>query len=198
MISRAFCYISRGDKRRFGNGHGLFFTLQSKVSTQSCRDIMNSPISNIKAKWNSSAGLLRPAPGFTRHPIAIWLNQMLWVTNMASQLRAAQRTLSCLLGPAAQNTATPKTMWLLCRDVVYLIVAMACQVVVRLNAVNLWRSCRMRRLCGTRVLVQRGNDKNKSGDVMPLPNMWWNVTGMKSHSWGNTAGWHQTIVELWW
>lgn len=33
------------------------------MSTESCGDIMNSPISNIKEKWNSFAGLLRPAPG---------------------------------------------------------------------------------------------------------------------------------------
>lgn len=78
------------------NGH-WDFTLQIKMSTKFCGEIINSSITNIKANWNSFAGLQRPAPGFTRHPITIWLNQMLWVTNMASQLRAAQRMLSCLL-----------------------------------------------------------------------------------------------------
>lgn len=121
MISRAFSYISCSDKRSFSSSckWTWVFTLQSKVTTESQRDIMNRPIRNIKAKWNSFAGLRRPATGFTRHPI--WLNQMLWVTNKASQLRAAQRPLSCLLERATENAATRKTMWLLCRNVVYLI-----------------------------------------------------------------------------
>lgn len=173
------------------------FTLQSKVSTESWRDIMNSPIRNMKAKWNSFAGPLRPAPSFTRHPIAIWLNKMLWVTNMAPQLSAAQRTLSCLPGPAIENPATAKTMWLLCGSVVYLIGRRSCQVVVRLNAVNLCNSRRKRCLRGTRALLQRGSDKNKSGwrraAAKYVMECFWN----ESHSWGNTAGYHQIIVGLW-
>lgn len=158
---------------------------------------MNSPISNIKAKWNSFAGRLGPAPGFTRHPIAIWLNQMLWVTNMASQLRAAQRTLSCLLGPATENTATQKTMWLLCRNVVYLIrrwrARLWCDLMLWTYAIDAGRDASVaHEYFSKEEMIRISRD-----DVVPLPNMRGNVTGMKSHSWGNAAGYRQTIVELW-
>lgn len=142
---------------------------------------MNSPISVTKANWNAFKGVLRPALGFRRHHITIWLNQMLWVTNMASQLRAAQKTLSSLLRPAAENTATWKTMWVLSRNVVCLItqwrVRLWSHTRLTFFSMNLCNSRRKSRLslvsraaAACQVFLQRGNDKNKLGDVMPLPN----------------------------
>lgn len=63
----------------------------------------------------------------------------------------------------AENSTTWKTLWLLCRKCCLSHQAMPCQVVVRLDAVNLCNSHGKGRLCGTRVLLQRGNDKIKSG-----------------------------------
>lgn len=198
-ISRAFCYISRGNRRRFCSSRKWtlthwVLTLQSKVSTESCRDIMNSPISNIKEKRNAFAELLNARlQAFTRHPIAIWLNQMLWVTNMASQRRAAQRALSCLrqkIAPLGRQCGS------CVENVVYLI-----------------RRCRARLWCDSMLwtyATATGRDASvareyfckeemiriSQDDVVPLPNMWWNATGMKRHSRGTTAGCFRTMVYL--
>lgn len=203
ITSCAFSLISWGDKRSFSccckwRWTEWVFSLQSKVSTESSRDIMNGHISDMKEKRNSFAGLLRTAPGFTRHPTAIWLHQMLWVTNMASQLRAAQRTLSCLLGPVTENTATWKTMWLLCRNVVYLTsrrcrARLWCDLMLWTYAGAAGRdACVAREYFCKEEMIRTSRD-----DVLPLPNMWWNATGMKRRSWGNAAGYIQTMVELW-
>ncbi|KAG7525896.1 hypothetical protein JOB18_033356 [Solea senegalensis] len=56
------------------------------------------------------------------------------------------------------------------------------QVAARVNALNLCKRCRKRRRRGTRALLQRGNDKNKSVTSRHWPNMQWNATGMKRHS----------------
>lgn len=135
------------------------FSLFKAKSTVSWRDTMNSPIRDTKAEWNSFAGLRRPAPGI---PSPYDQNQMLRVTNMASQLRAAQRTPSCLLGPAAENyrrsgdNAAPVSKGCSSHQ------AAVRQVAVRLAAVNLCNSCRKRCGCGTRALLQRGSEEKKS------------------------------------
>lgn len=90
--------------------------------------IMLHYISNMNEKLNSLAAQPRTAPGLTRHLMAIWLNKMLWVTNMAPQSWAAQRMLSCLLEPVTENSATWKTKWLLCWNVLYLCDVPDCHV----------------------------------------------------------------------
>lgn len=98
---------------------------------------------------NSLAALLRTAPGLTRHPIAIWLNQMLWLTNMAPQSRAAQRTLSC----QSQKMLPPGRQCGSCVEMLF--ISVICQLAVQFISVNFSKGSRKRCLHVTQVLLQK-------------------------------------------
>lgn len=100
-------------------------------------------------------------------------------------------------GPAAENTATLKTIWLLCKNVVYLIrgwrARLWSDLMLWTYAIAAGRDASVaREYFSKEEMIRISRD-----DVVPHPNMWWNVTGMRSHSWGNAVGCHQTIAELW-
>lgn len=100
-------------------------------------------------------------------------------------------------GRATENTATWKTMWLLCGNVVYL-TSRRCHARLWWRLIMLWTYTRA---AGRDVRVAREyfceEEMISPDDLRPLPNMWWNATGMKRHSWGNTAGHIKTMVEVW-
>lgn len=102
---------------------------------ESSRDIMNGHISNMKG--NSSAGAVEDSSGLhkaSHHHMtesdAVGDKYGLTVES------PAQRTLSCLPRQAAENTATWKTMCLLCGNVVYL-AGRACNSARLCSAANL-------------------------------------------------------------
>lgn len=149
--------ISHSNKRHFNHSSMWTFYTPKKASTGPWMDITDGPIFNIKEVWNFFPGLLRAAPGFKRHPIAIWSNQMLRVTNMTLSVGAAQRPLSCLLSQAtekhchSENNEAPVSKRCLSHE------RMACQAVERLCTYEIAVGCDCRH--GTRVFLQRGNDK---------------------------------------
>lgn len=99
-------------------------------------------------------------------------------------------------GPATENSATWKTMWLLCGNVVYL-ASRRCHARLWCD-LTVWTNTRAagRDVCVAREYFCK-EEMISPDDVGPLPNMWWNAPGMKRHSWRNTAGHIKTMVELW-
>lgn len=128
---------------------------------ESSRDIMNGHISNMKG--NSSAGAAEDSSGLHKASHHHMTESDAAGDKYGLTVESpAQRTLSCLPGQAAENTATWKTMCLLCGNVVYLASKgpQQCQVSRHDGTRRTYATAAGRR--GPKDPGAAGNDKNKS------------------------------------